>query len=112
MPSMTVPDQTMTIKQILDRYARGLGFDDAKVPLYEGEDDVLEGVNWQTMDLSEREAFKQAVSDELFELQRQRLANEAAAARPASQPPASNQSAPTGLTDLKVNQDGTTSPIS
>lgn len=111
-PSLTVPDQTMTIREIMERYARGLSFDGTKVPLYDGEDDVLNGVNWNTLDIEEQEQFRQQVQDELFELQRQRLAAEAAAARPESQPPAPKQSAPTGLTDLKVNQDGTTSPIS
>lgn len=87
-PSLTVPDQTMTIKQILDRYARGIPFDNAKIPIYDGEDDVLEGINWQSMDLTEREAFKEQISQELFELQRQRLAHEELLRNPpASQPP-------------------------
>lgn len=107
-PSLTVPDQSLTVRQILDRYARGLNINDGKVPIYDGEDDILEGRNWQAMDLVEREAFKQAVSDELFELQRQRLAAESL----QNTPPAPKQSAPTEPTDLKVNPDGSTSPIS
>jgi len=68
-PSLTVPDQTMTIKQIIDRYARGLSTGGQKVPLYEGEEDLLEGINWQTLDLAEKQAIKENFAQELNQIQ-------------------------------------------
>jgi len=52
-PSMTIPDQTMTIQEMLQRHAQGLGFNGQKVPFYEGDNDPLNGVNPKTLDLSE-----------------------------------------------------------
>ena len=87
-PSLTVPDQTMSIKEIMVRYARGIPFDNTKIPIYDGEDDILEGIDWRTLDLSEREEFKTRVSQELFELQRQRLAQEELLRNPPPPEPA------------------------
>ncbi len=54
LPSMTIPDQTMTIKEILDRFTRGLPLDAGKVPIYEGEEYTPD---LRFMDLAEREEF-------------------------------------------------------
>jgi len=67
-PSQTVPDQTMSIKEILDRYARGLPMD-GKVPIYEGEDG--DGIDPRRLDLSERAELKAQYTQELAELQGQ-----------------------------------------
>ncbi|QCQ85134.1 hypothetical protein [Blackfly microvirus SF02] len=54
-PSMTVPDQTMSISTILERYARGLPVGGSnRVPIYNGEDDDIMPPNWEKLDLSER----------------------------------------------------------
>ena len=37
-PSQTVPDQTMSIRTILDRYAKGLPTTGMKIPIYEDGD--------------------------------------------------------------------------
>ena len=50
-PSLTIPDQTMSIKEILERYARGLPMD-GKVPIYEGDEG--DGIDPRRLDLSER----------------------------------------------------------
>ena len=39
MPSETVPDQSLTMRQILDRYARGLPLD-VKTPIWEEDDEL------------------------------------------------------------------------
>lgn len=62
--SMTIPDQSLSVKQIMDRYARGLPLEGAKVPIYdEGE----ELPDWNRMDLVEKaeaiEDAKQEVKD-------------------------------------------------
>lgn len=54
--SQTVPDQSLTIKQILDRHTRGLRTPDAAVGYYDSENDPLElnGTNVETLDLSQK----------------------------------------------------------
>lgn len=67
-PSLTVPDQSMSIPEILARYAKGLPLEgNNKVPLYEGEEDPLFGVNPKTLDLSEKYDFVENKMSELKE---------------------------------------------
>lgn len=70
LPSMTVPDMSMSIKDIINRHSRGLPTGGQRVPIYEGEEDILDGVKWETLDLSERQAFIEARRDELLDMQR------------------------------------------
>lgn len=62
-PSLTVPDETMTIKEILVRYAKGLSISQGKVPMYatdDNDDENLEhvaGVPMQALDFSEKQAL-------------------------------------------------------
>lgn len=37
LPSETVPDQSMTVREIMERYARGLPLGGEKFPVYHGE---------------------------------------------------------------------------
>lgn len=53
-PSETIPDVTLSIREIMDRYARGIPFDNVKTPVYNGE---AEFPNLQHMDLADREAY-------------------------------------------------------
>lgn len=67
-PSCTVPDQSMSIREIMDRFARGLPLGGEKVPIWNGEDDdVFDGVDPRTLDLSEKEdllrSTKTAIAD-------------------------------------------------
>ena len=64
-PSMTVPDQALSIKEILSRFSRGLPvggfpttFDDMDDP-----EDMLPDP--RTMDLSERKQYEEMVKEEL-----------------------------------------------
>lgn len=50
-PSMTVPDQTMSIKTIMDRYAKGLPIADGFTPIWEDDDIPSNGINPNTLDL-------------------------------------------------------------
>lgn len=54
--SLTLPDQTMTIKEILQRHVRGQRIPDQMVGYYDDDNDPLElnGRNIETMDLSEK----------------------------------------------------------
>lgn len=56
-PSKTIPDQSMTMKQILDRYAKGLPLNGSKdIPLWDSDNQGMEIAppEWNQMDLSER----------------------------------------------------------
>lgn len=53
MPSMTVPDMTMSMRTILDRYAKGLPVADAKEAIWDDEAEESMGINPRTLDLVE-----------------------------------------------------------
>lgn len=55
-PSQTVPDQTMSIKTILDRYAKGLPIGGGLEPIY--EEDESYGINPKTLDLVDLQELK------------------------------------------------------
>lgn len=64
-PSLTIPDQTMSIRTILDRHSRGLPIDGVKVPLYDEEDDLPD---WRTLDLSERQELAEHYKNEIYSI--------------------------------------------
>lgn len=64
-PSETVPDQSMSVKELMDRYARGLPLN-GKTPVYTGEDDDMPDL--ARMDLAEREEYAERVAQELEEI--------------------------------------------
>ena len=65
-PSQTVPDQTMTIKEILERYAKGLPIGGGLEPIY-GEDDT-NGINPRTLDLVDIQEIKEFNKKNIAEL--------------------------------------------
>jgi len=50
-PSLTIPEQTMTVRQLIERHVRGLPLDGAKIPIFNGEEDDMPDL--RTLDLSE-----------------------------------------------------------
>jgi hypothetical protein len=66
-PSMTIPDQTMSIPELIRRYAQGLPLGAPRVPIYEGEDDPMQGVNFKKLDLSEQMQQLTIFSNEIKE---------------------------------------------
>lgn len=63
LPSLTVPDQTLSVKDILERHTRGLPFTNFSTPVYNLDDEgnELMPVDWQRLDISERvERLEQA----------------------------------------------------
>lgn len=69
MPSETVPDQTLSIRQILDRYARGLPLD-VKTGTYDDNydiDDILPDP--RLLDLSERQEMAENAKSEIQQIQ-------------------------------------------
>lgn len=64
-PSETIPDQTLSIRQILDRYARGIPMD-VKEPLWDENpsiDDLMPDP--RRMDLAERQEYALQAKQEL-----------------------------------------------
>jgi len=66
-PSKTVPDQTMSIRELLRRYASGLPLGGSKEPIYEGEDG--DGVDPRYLDLAERQELEIKARQELAEIE-------------------------------------------
>lgn len=65
LPSMTIPDQTMSIRTIVDRYAKGLPVS-AFTPIYEGEDFYMPDP--KTLDLVDRADLLENVKQEVESL--------------------------------------------
>jgi len=64
-PSMTVPDQSMSIKTILERYSRGLPVG-GRLDGYYDEEDTLP--NPLTLDLAERQELAEQYKQEINEI--------------------------------------------
>lgn len=80
LPSMTVPDQSMSVAEMLARHASGLPISGAKIPLYEGDQDPLGGLDPRTLDLSELQTLRDEAIDREKEKRRQaRLKDQEAA---------------------------------
>lgn len=68
-PSLTVPDQTMSIQELMSRHVRGLSLGGTNVPIYEGEEDDFPDLS--RMDKIDRiEALRDA-QKELMEIKEQ-----------------------------------------
>ncbi len=64
-PSQTIPDQSMSIKTILERYARGLPVG-GRLDEYYDEEDTLP--NPLTLDLAERQELAEQFTNEINEI--------------------------------------------
>lgn len=62
LPSMTIPDQTMSIRTIVDRYTKGLPVS-AFTPIYEGEDFYMPDP--KTLDLVDRAELLESAKQEV-----------------------------------------------
>jgi glutathionyl-hydroquinone reductase len=62
-PSLTIPDQTMSIRTILERHSRGLSIEGIKTPIWDGEDNDLP--DWRKLDLAERQELADLYTNEL-----------------------------------------------
>lgn len=69
LPSLTVPDQSMSVQEILDRYARGLPIGGSRVPIFDEEDDMPDTTH---MDLADIQMLKETYADELQIIEKKR----------------------------------------
>lgn len=86
--SMTVPDDSIPLRVLLERYTKGLPVSIAqRTPVYEGEESMLNGTNPATLDLADIEQMKlqnkdyieslnQQIAHEKFEKHQAKLAKE------------------------------------
>lgn len=65
-PSLTIPDQTMSIAELVRRYAQGLPIEGQKVPLYDGENEFPDLTK---MDLADRQTYLESAAQEYQEIQ-------------------------------------------
>lgn len=64
LPSNTIPDRSMSVREILDRYARGLPITGKKVPIYDEQNDLPDHRSLDLIDLAEmREEVKEKIAD-------------------------------------------------
>lgn len=64
-PSLTVPDQAMTVQELLARFASGLPLSMGKVPQYDGEEEMTD---LDKLDLAERQEILLAAKKEIVEI--------------------------------------------
>jgi len=67
-PSQTVPDQALTIREILKRYASGQPLGGSQEPIYEGDEG--DGIDPRRLDLAERQELEIAARQELAEIEK------------------------------------------
>ncbi len=72
-PSLTVPDQTMSIRTILERHSRGLPISSLGNPIYNGPDDDLP--DFRTLDLAERQELAHQYKDEIQQIKTRHTQN-------------------------------------
>lgn len=66
-PDMAVPDQSMSVIEIMRRFANGQPLGGTRNPVWNGEDTEIPA-NWDQMDISEQEDYKQANFERIKEL--------------------------------------------
>jgi len=67
LPSQTIPDQTLSVRELLVRYAKGLPLEGLKQPIWEGEDG--DAIDPRRLDLAERQELEIQARQELAEIE-------------------------------------------
>jgi len=68
-PSLTIPDQTLSIKQILERYASGQSLE-GKTPYYDESESEEYYSDPRFMDLADREELSEIYKEQISEIKR------------------------------------------
>lgn len=78
-PSLTVPDQAMSLKQIMDRFAKGIPMNQLtnREPIYTNNDES-QGIPIERLDLAERQQLMEENAQYIENLQNQLQAHQAA----------------------------------
>lgn len=75
-PSLTVPDQTMSIKEILTRFASGLPIGGQKEPLYDESESEEYLPDPRYMDLADRQEYAEMYKQEFQEIKARAQTNQ------------------------------------
>jgi hypothetical protein len=88
MPSETIPDQTLTMRELLDRHSRGLPIN-VKTPIWDEESDIDDIMpDPRTLDISERQEFANSAKAELEGIKEKLNTIAKNKKKPADEPPA------------------------
>lgn len=79
--SMTIPDQTMSIKEIMRRYAQGLPVAGEKVPVYDEENDLPDPRKMDLVEIQEAAEDARAEYKDIAVKYKQEMDDKAAAAK-------------------------------
>jgi hypothetical protein len=69
-PSETIPDQSMSIRTILERYSRGLPISGERTPIWQQGEDYNDMPDPRSLDLAERQEYADVYASELKELKK------------------------------------------
>lgn len=64
--SMTIPDMSMSMAEIMNRYTRGIPFETGRIPIW---DENQEFPDWEKMDISEQYELARANQERIIQLQ-------------------------------------------
>ena len=68
LPSMTIPDQSMSVSELVYRYTHGMPLGGNRTPVYDEDLDVQFPANWDKLDISEKHDFFNEKAEELKDL--------------------------------------------
>lgn len=71
LPSMTIPDQSLTVSELVERNRRGLPLGGAKVPIWQENPETEYLPDIEKLDLAEIQEMKENVAAEIKEKQEQ-----------------------------------------
>lgn len=66
--TLTVPDQSLSIPEIISRFSRGLTVDQGKVPIYEDDIDDYSFIDLRKLDFAERQELREKIDIQVSEL--------------------------------------------
>lgn len=69
-PSLTVPDQAMSMRTMIERYAKGLPIGDAKEEIWDDDIDQTMGINPRTLDLVDLQEMKMNNEEKITKLKK------------------------------------------
>lgn len=102
-PALTIPDDSLSIKEILDRYARGLPLGGERVPVYNGDQWLPDFDRMSTIERAEWLSDNAEYIRELQENSRNGLVNnEEEGATPAPPSPPSPTTAPPERSEASI----------
>lgn len=74
-PSMTIPDQSMSVEELLYRYTHGQSLGGGRTAVYDSDSEIEYPANWDKLDISEKHEFFMEKTKELKDL-REKLLHE------------------------------------